>query len=573
MAGFKIADFRGRYPGIERRYIPENAATVATDLKLGYADIRPLYGYESTGVNLVQRNGETAQPQTLYYYERSRWVHFGRDVSIVTAPVGQDKWKRMVFTFNGDSARAPLVSGVVPNTGINEVTSGNGPYPSTWYAFGVPAPVLPPTITLLEGGGDVEDQRTFYYCFVQVNDRGELSKASLPSLTSVAVDEGAPFAVEVLCQTTTDFTADTYNTQYRPVKKVYVYRLYAEDETLTWLYVGEESVGNNGVVRFIDRKKTSELDGDVLLATDWDPPPVGLSGIRSLPNGCIVGYIGNEVVLSAAGFPFAFPEQNRYVTEYDIVAIGVFSSTVVVLTTGVPYLLHGVDPSAMTLVKLDVDQSCVSNRSVVEYGDRVVWASPDGLFSVGVNGTQSLTQMLMDKRVWRSEFSPESIHAYGYEGLYVAFSNGAGFVFNPLQPEGGIVDLSTYATACFRDLETDTLYAALPNAPYSTVYKFDSDEANPFEWEWRSRVIEFPKHVSPARAQVIGTSYPFEVDTAYLSDTGELVMYDTNIPVSTRNPVTLSSGTLSTDWVVTIRGTGECEAFVLGETIRDIKEV
>jgi len=570
MAGFKITAFRGRYPGIESRNLATNAATVASDLKLGYGDIRPLHGYLSQAYPLIDRGA----PQALFRYQ-DEWLHFGVPTSFATAPSGQDAWNRVVFThdeYEEDEEIAMLVAGDIPDTGGNEAVDGTVPFPGAWTAFGVPIPPSPPNVTAtLPPDTDVEDQRTVYYCFTNVNDRGEESAPSLP--TEAVIISEAAVHVEYSLPLLGDINSgDFENHSYRPITHCRLYRLFAQDATQTWMFVNELSVAN---LSGTDTTPTAELDGDTLATFGWNPPPHGLRGLRTLPTGALVAFKGDEIMFSEPWYPYAWPVRYRYKCDSQIVGVGVFGSSVAVLTVAQPYVAVGNHPAEMSLVKLEADQACVSRRSIVDFGDRVVWASPDGLWSVGTNGAQSVTAAFMDKRTWREQFDKETIHAYAYEGLYVAFyGESAGFIINPFSPEEGLTDLSAYAYSAYRDMETDTLYLAMDEDGGYGVFAFDADAGNPITWEWRSRIFEFPAHVSLGRAQLLGTGYSgagFEVDTYYMSDTGDITLRDDAVPITSRNPVTLRSGVLMTDWLVGMRGSGECEAILVGETIRDIR--
>jgi hypothetical protein len=339
------------------------------------------------------------------------------------------------------------------------------------------------------------------------------------------------------------------------------------------MYVGESSVN---VLTYNDSVATKDLPGDAMVSFDWDPPPLGLKGLRGLPDGSVVGFVGNQLCFSEPGFPFAWPARYRMTTDSNIVGVGVFGSTVVVLTVGQPYVSTGPSPGERQLSKLPAEQSCVSARSIVEFGDRVVWASPDGLFSIGANGIEALTRGYMDKRTWQAEFYPETIHAYSYEDQYIAFYNeSAGFILNPYAADDGITDLSFYAYSGFRHIETDTLYLAMDKDGGGSYYveEFDADELNPFQWTWQSKVVETPVHVSPGRAQLIGTGYPFTFNLYALGDTGTPLTVANSLTASDRNAFPLPSGHLYTDWYVKVLGTTELETIVVGETIKDIQKV
>lgn len=573
MAGFKVSAFKGRYPGVERRLLPENAATIARDLKLGFGDIKPLHGYTSLGVALEDRG----MPKSLFKYQDT-WLHFGVPASFVTAPSGQDQWERVVFSLDeqddADPAAVYVSGDVPPDAATNEATTGTGPFPDSWKALGVPIPAAAPVVITFTAGGDVEDQRLMYYCHTLVNDRGEEGAPSVPS-EGVTINEKTYF-VQLDCEVdeVTQSSNDVDDTDYRTITHVRLYRLFALDSTQTWMFVKEVPAAEANVIE--DSIATSALDGDTLVTFGWNPPPLGLKGLRVLPNGAVVGFKKDELIFSEPWYPYAYPVRYRYKVDKDIVGIGIFGSSIAVLTTAQPYIAMGVHPGEMTLTKMEADQSCVSMRSIVDFGDRVVWASPDGLFAVGTNGVEAITATFMDKRVWRADFDTTTIHAYAYEGVYIAFyGNGTGgFMINPYAPEEGLVDLSAYATAAFRDMETDTLYLSMAEDTGYGVFSFDTDSAHPLTWEWRSKVVEFPAHISLGRAQLIGTGYAtasFQIDTLYLDDTGALVPRDTARSVTSRNPIPLRSGTLMTDWLVGMRGSGECEAILVGETIKDIR--
>lgn len=579
MGVVKIVGFKGRYPGVERRYIPENAATIATDVKLGYGDIRPLLGYEDQNYQFVRRRPNETAPRAMFLYQSQYWMHWHLAASFVSSPIGEDEWERVMFSVDEDDENGSwplLVAGATPS-GPHEVTTGSGPYPYRYRALGVPVPPSPPSAVRTAGDlGDVEDQRTVYYAFTQVNDRGEESAPSTPSV-AVVINEGLGFTVTVTCQATTDITADSRGTTYRAPRRTRLYRLTTSGDDSSWLFVAEKFVGGGGVTVFTDTTATEFLDGDAMVSQTWLPPPVGLKGLRMLPNGGLVAFRGNEVCFSEPGYPYAWPVRYRYAVDTPIVGIGVFGSSVAALTTAQPYLLLGAHGADMTPVKMEANQSCVSARSIVDFGDRVVWASPNGLFSIGANGVEAITTGFMDKITWKTEFVPTTIHAYSYEGRYIAFYEGgggdAGFVVNVYVPDDGLINLSTTATAAHNDLETDTLYVSQPKNTFYGVFAFDTDANNPFEWEWCSRVCEFPAHEAPGCAQVLGTGYPFEIDTAVLDDQGVKTMIDVNRSVTSRNAIRLSAGTLAADWMIAVRGTTQCESLILATVVDEIKRV
>ena len=133
------------------------------------------------------------------------------------------------------------------------------------------------------------------------------------------------------------------------------------------------------------------------------------------------------------------------------------------MTKGKPAIVSGLDPASMSMSEIDTTLSCVSKRSVVDMGDAVIYASPDGLVMATEGGINLITESLFTRDQWQ-EFSPESLVAFSWEGHYIGFytnsSGSKGFIFDP---RGGQIVLltSTSPTAGFNDLEEDELYRSL----------------------------------------------------------------------------------------------------------------
>src|SRR3546814_5924697 len=97
-------------------------------------------------------------------------------------------------------------------------------------------------------------------------------------------------------------------------------------------------------------------------------------------------------------------------------------TSVVVGTTGSPYLATGSRPASYSMAKLELDQACVSKRSMVElHGVGVVYASPDGLVLVGYGGTRLATENHFTRDEWQL-LRPQTIEGYAWEGRYLGRS-------------------------------------------------------------------------------------------------------------------------------------------------------
>jgi hypothetical protein len=187
------------------------------------------------------------------------------------------------------------------------------------------------------------------------------------------------------------------------------------------------------------------------------------------------------------------------------VGLGRLDTTLVVLTTGVPYLLQGSEPGYVTVVKSDIEQACASKRSIVSMGGAVLYASPDGLVMLSTSGSEVLTAETFDRDDWQA-FNPASIHAYGHDNLYVAFytqgdGTKGGFIVDLAKRQMTLHSLGLGAEVdilgVYRDLRNDMLY--LVNANRQLV-KYRGGAAR--VGKWRSKIFSMPQITGFSCAQV-----------------------------------------------------------------------
>ena len=175
-----------------------------------------------------------------------------------------------------------------------------------------------------------------------------------------------------------------------------------DQATATDIPVGQSEI--NDITPTEDRREQ-------LVSTNWMSPPADLKDITLLPGGVAAGYRGKELYFSEPYHLYAWPPEYRQTLEYDIVAIVAAGNSLIVTTTGNPYLCFGTEPAAMTLERLDASQVCSSKRSMVDMGYQAVYASPDGLVSVAGCNPQLLTRDVINPEDWRTDYKPEEVHA------------------------------------------------------------------------------------------------------------------------------------------------------------------
>ncbi len=269
----------------------------------------------------------------------------------------------------------------------------------------------------------------------------------------------------------------------------------------------------NGVYLFVKEipaSKTSFEDdvlspalGEQLPSLTWVGPPAELRGLTNLPNGLMAGFVGRDVYFCDPYHPHAWPEQYIQSLDYPVVGLAAMDTTLAVLTTGVPYFMQGSHPGSMTSVKSDLRQACVSKRSIVQIGDTVLYAAPDGLMSLSPQGSSIITLNMFDQEQWRDLFNPESIHAYTHDNQYIAFykrgdadGEKGGFVYDIRTSEFTTHDV--YATAGFQDVQTDKLYVAFDNRELKL---WEHGTAKPYTWKSKLFTAAHPTSFSVAQVQ------------------------------------------------------------------------
>lgn len=298
------------------------------------------------------------------------------------------------------------------------------------------------------------------------------------------------------------------------------YRIYRAVNGV-YLYVDEKPAP---LTSYVDLKDADEL-GEELPSLLWTPPPANLRGMLNLPNGMIAGFYGRELHFCEPYRPYAWPDTYAQVVDYPVVGLGRMDTTLAVLTTGVPYFIQGSAPDVAVMVKSDIEQACVSKRSIVSIGGAVFYASPDGLMMLSSSGSDILTKDLMDRDAWQA-LTPSSIIAYGHDSQYVAFHDAVTDKFGNVT-SGFVLDLKSKqfvrhnltATCGFNDLRTDQLYLVVGGQ----LVKWG--EGGYLTGKWRSKLFSQPQMTGFACAQV---------ESAPLYDEDNVAVTAPAYPVTTR---------------------------------------
>lgn len=499
MPYIKVEDFSGIVPRTGPTRLDATQAQTASNVKLQSRELRswalPLLEYTPTALNL----------ETIYRIDspsgEKYWLEWTTDVDMVSGPVADIDEFRYYYT--GD--------GVPKKTNWDLATSGgfgSRPFPDTWLYMGVPAPTGAPTLVASSASGTTE---TRAYVYTYISEFGSVKEESAPSpATTVTVDTtGATVTVS-------GFTAPPttgYNITARRI-----YRTITGATSVTYSFVAEIPLST---VSYVDGLTVEQL-GSELPSLYWTPPPDELKGIVNMPNGILAGFVGNQIWFSEPYYPHAWPEGYMLTVDYPIVGLGVYETNLVVMTTRFPYLISGVSPTSMSQQKLPIPQPCVSKRSIASDQYGVLYASPNGLVSLGSGSQDVVTVPLYTRDEWQA-INPETMVGTIYNNMYMGFTtiNGerTGFVLSrgDIPP---LVQFSFPARSLFVDRSSSDIYAI--NNIDNRIYHLDASEINFTTYEWLSKVFTMPNPMNFGAIKV-GADFSFMDDIdAYIAYVEEI---------------------------------------------------
>ncbi len=564
MAYFKRDSFSGIAPGVSPRLLSEQFAQTAENIDFESGRLKPVTSDSDT---FTLSNGSR---RSIFFYRDTNWLQWNDDaVSVVQGPIPADTLDRLYWT--GED---------YPRMGTATTIVAGSSYPASSFRLGVPAPSAAPTITKT---GDADDTQTpddvaYVYTFVTAfGEEGPPSPAS-------NVLERTDTETVTIPMPSTEHPSGNYN--FGTGAKKRIYRSNTGSTNTTFQFVAEVSFATT---TYDDSSQSFAL-GEVLPSGTWIGPPDDdtslypngpLVGLIAVANGVFAGFTGKRLCLSEPFLPHAWPIDYRITLEEDIVAIGSVTNGIVALTDGAPYFVTGVDPSAMTAVKLDIAQACVNDRSVVDMGEYLLYAGPDGLVAVSGGEGEVVTNGLISAKQWNDDFNPTTYRAFRHENTYVAFWNGGGFVYDPRAGEAALSNLSYTGEVRggYMHPKDGELYIIVGNK----IKKYRGGTANK-TLKWKSKQYVTPKPVSMGWVSVHAQAYP--VTVRVWADGVQIAVYSLSYSnnVYTQSvtvPSGASSGTLREPimrlpavvgqvWEVEVEGAVEIDEVCLAQSMDEI---
>ncbi len=477
-------------------------ATISSDI---LATVTEAFSPALSAGTVYEYGSLGSQPKTIFKLNDDFWLTFNSSVSVAMAAA--DNSDDRFFYTDGTKPRCSNDT-LASNSGA--VTFGS---PATSYYLGIPAPSAAPTVAVISSStGSLVESTSYVYTFV--NTWGHEGPPSAPS-TVVDVDEGQYVRLSVF-QIPVPANYDIIG--------VRIYRVDDSDDNAEFQFVEDicdtyddyvsiaEIVANSDV--WDDNDGAGELTPsanlqEVLQTEDYDPIPDDAEGLLSLSNGVNAVYSGKNVYLSEPGVPNAYPLKYMQTTDYDIVGLGYYGTTVTVVTAACIYFLDAYDPQAASWVKRPVKQKCVSSRGVVSGDGFCLYPSPDGLVMVSGSGAPVITKSMFTKDQWEA-LSPENIIAFLYDNKYYAFIEGTneGFIidFDPSSRQHYVsFSMSDdYAVwGGYIDPDTDSLYLLIKYGTSYYIKKWEGSTAK-FTYTWRSKKYLYPYQMSFSAARIVG---------------------------------------------------------------------
>ena len=454
MAKLKLTGFVGEVPKLLPRLLPDMASTGSFNVRLTDGGLTPIRGSQRvhTFDPLLPDDDATI------YRHQEQWLSWPGNVYVSPGPVAQDRLYIM-----GDGAPKLRVNG-------------------TEYPLALNPPTTALTATV-EGTADANALTiTRIYVYTLVTEFGEES-------------EPAPVSADVTWQSGQTVRLSGFETGQtgRGITKQRIYRSQTGVNASGLFFIAERDVSTADFIDDIDVESFAEP----VPSTFWTPPSDTLTGLVSLPNGNMAAFDGKKLYFCEPFRPHAWPEDYSLTTDYPIVGLGAFGASLVIVTTGNPYVVTGTSPSTMVMEKLELNLPCINARGIVDLGYAVAYPSHDGLVVASQGGARVATEQLFSRDDWR-RLSPESFAAGQHEGRYFAsyrYDNLRGeeqvgtIIIDLTGGQPFIVRTNVVTRSFYYEIETGSLFFLKD----SKVYEWDSLlRPNAFQ-SWRSKEFIMPR--------------------------------------------------------------------------------
>lgn len=591
-----ITAFGGEVPAVDQRLIGDSNASDSINAWLLSGRVEPVRSLQPLHVmvNPAARSWfryPLGSPDVDHMTD-SKWLEFeNENVRVIKSPVaGQDADGRYYWA-----------DGVYPKEVTGDMIEAGTPA----YKLGIPAPGNAPGVTV--SGGVSTTIKTVSYVYTWVSGLGEEGPPSPPTTVSGKIDAiyhltftppGAP--------DTTDRNL-THTRIYRTVVSASgVATFFFVDEipiaTLTYdddCATGTSHGGPDSVVSLNEQ----------LQSTNWSGPPSDLQGLVTMANGIIAGWRLNEVWFCEPYVAHAWPVQYVISVDPNIVGLGVFNQSLIILCDGQPYAATGVHPSQMSLSKIQPLEACTSRRSIVSTPNGVLYSSPNGLINITPAGAINLTINSILKSQWNDRLNLSTLMASIISQSYYCYSGSGGGVF-----QADAFQNDAFQTASFfgrnpglvisltdqqrmgvtvldpdpnevQNIVTDIFNGETMVMRDGVIYFVDTRQRAPYaKYRWRSKIFTLPYLQNLGAAKVYFTPQDpstlparttfrmYAGEQATLTDSGLPLRYERELPASGMM-MRLPSGYKAIYYQFEVEGYDVINAIHCAQTAHELRQI
>lgn len=536
MAVIRQQQFGGANLALQPRLLPLAVGVSSLNQWPVRGDLRPIkaplnVASVPAGRSTIYRMGRDTISDTQY------WLSWAGQVHAVRGFIASDTTERTYYTGDG-----------VPKWTDNIKALAASPYPNAWRQLGVPAPASAPSVSA--AGGASTNNTTVFVVFTYVTDADEESAPSPPS-------------AQVDCKDDATLTINGFGTLPAGsfgINRIRIYQTQAGSSTTDFFFQQEIAATATSAPWALSGNL-----GEVMPSTTWLAPPADLHHLTGMWNGMMAGITGRSVRVCEAYVPYAWPAAYEIVApDVSPVALVTWGEQLLVLTNGRPLLVTGSTPDALSAPPVEFSQACVSDKSAVEVGDGVVWASADGLAYYGARGAQLLTNGIATRDDWQA-LNPATMVGFFHQGMYCAFYQDAGSVWRGLMIDPGnptgLFFLDFGFASVFRDPYSQQVYGL---ASDGTIQKFNAGSAKVSSF--KTKVFRQQAPITGfARGEFVGTGQA----TISLYADGVLKATVTANPAETFN---LPGGYYANEFQMEFSTSGDIQGVVMAHSIEELAE-
>lgn len=525
-----INTFGGIFPRTAWHTLPENAATVAHDVKL--------------------RNGKLEA-----WRERESIAMAVADATTLVAKgCCYLTWKECVTVadYLPDYGRL-YITGRISQPEVMTLSDCE----STYYYLGVPGPVTAPTVSGVETYGRDCSARSYVYTYINIF--GEESAPSPPS-QQLTIKDGGVVNISGVALPPDGYGIESVNI-YRTGTAHRVGDEKEQDPLTDYFWIGEIFLP---VTDYTDTL-LEKFNGHALTTREFRLPPKSLRHIRHVVGtGVLAGVTTNQVHFSTNLLPYNWPAEYDLTLPYNIVNMVTVDQYAIVSTDSYPYVISAApdcEPrQCRSVLDADIplpDISCGYPNSAIATPFGMVYSSKDGLVLVSPNAKfQILTSNWFSTDDW-IKLRPDTVRLAYWRGYVICVTDVLSFM---LEIDGGTYDdFQLGSLTTISDMPIDmwtTTNGELLMLEGQLVYQWNAGKALR-SYIWESRELSFGGAATPTTAKVRTNNIMFRLLTPI-----ENLYYERQVMDET--PFRLSRLGRHLNYRVGLYGTGTVEFVDLG---------